>query len=152
MEIVRGHIRSLGNLNGSMYDMKTRGKARALQEKITSFNFLVMLMFMKNVMRMTKCLTIEVQGIDINIIDTFENLKTTIITLKHIRNDRDDLDNQIQVAKIVAEAHHIDPTEYDQHHGQRKTSRRIDDCSETAAQLSLVNHYRKNLLLFLMYK
>ena len=121
MEIVRGHIRSLGNLNGSMYDMKTRGKARALQEKIKSFNFLVMLMFMKNVMRMTKCLTTEVQGIDINIIDTFENFKTTIITLKHIRNDRDDLDNQIQVAKIVAEAHHIDPTEYDQHHWQRKT-------------------------------
>lgn len=137
----------LGILNGSMYDMKTRVKATALQEKIKSFNFVVMLMFMKNVMGKTKCLTTEVQGIDINIIDTVESFKATITTLEHIRNDSDGLDNQIQAAKIVAEEHHIDPdAEYDQHHRQRKKPRRIDDHSETAAKLSLVNHYRKEFI------
>jgi hypothetical protein len=76
-----------------------------------SFNFLVMLMFMKNVMGKTKCLTTEVQGIDMNIIDTIESFKATITTLEHIRNDSEGLGNQIQSTKSVAEQHGIAPDE-----------------------------------------
>ena len=77
-------------------------------------------MFMKNVMGKTKCLTKEVQSIEMNVIDTIESLKATITTLEHIRNKSDDLDNQIQAAKTVAEQHGIDPdAEYNRHHPQR---------------------------------
>ncbi|CAB3989752.1 zinc finger MYM-type 1-like [Paramuricea clavata] len=131
-------------LTDSKYDTKTRVKAGALQDKMKSFNFLVMLMFMKNVMGKTKCLTTEVQGIEMNIIDTIESFKTTITTLEHIRNDGEGLKNQIQATKSVAEQHGIDPDdEYNRHHRQRKKPRRIDDHPETAANLCLVEHYRK---------
>ncbi len=65
-------------LSGPKYDTKTRAKA---------------LMFMKNVMGKTKCLTKEVQSIEMNVIDTIESLKATITTLEHIRNNSDNLDN-----------------------------------------------------------
>jgi hypothetical protein len=134
-------------LSGPKYDTKTRAKATTLQEKIKSFEFMVMLMFMKNVMGKTKCLTKEVQSIEMNVIDTIESLKATITTLEHIRNKSDDLDNQIQAAKTVAEQHGIDPdAEYNRHHRQRKRPRRIDDQPETAANLSLLDHYRKEFI------
>ena len=41
-------------LTNSKYDTKTRVKAAALHDKMKSFNFVVMLMFMKNVMGKTK--------------------------------------------------------------------------------------------------
>lgn len=82
-----------------------------------------------------------------NIIDTIESFKATITTLEHIRNDSDGLDNQIQAAKSVAEQHGIDPdAEYNRHHRQRNKPRRIDDQPETAANLSLVDHYRKEFV------
>ncbi len=49
--------------------------------------------------------------------------------------------------KTVAEQHDIDPdTEYNRHHCQRKRPRRIDDQPEMAANLSLLDHYRKEFI------
>jgi hypothetical protein len=46
-------------LSDPKYDTSTRLKAEVLQVKVKTFNFLVTLMFMKNVMGKTKCLTKE---------------------------------------------------------------------------------------------
>ncbi len=47
----------------------------------------------------------------------------------------------------MAEQHGIDPdAEYNRHHRQRKRPRRIDDQPETAANLSLLDHYRKEFI------
>ena len=68
----------------------------------------------------TKCLTKQVQDIDMNIIDTIEILNATITTLEHIHNDSDGLDNQILAAKTVAEQNGIDPDyEFSRHHRVR---------------------------------
>ncbi|KAK6169041.1 hypothetical protein SNE40_020169 [Patella caerulea] len=92
----------------------------------------------------TKCLTTEVQGIDMNIIDTIESFRATITALEHIRNDSDGLEHQIQATMSVAEQNGVDPgDEYNRHHRQSKKARRIDDHPETAASLSLVEHYKK---------
>jgi hypothetical protein len=134
-------------LSDPKYDTSTWSKAEALQNKIKTFNFLVTLMFMKNIMGKTKCLTKQVQDIDMNIIDTIEILNATITTLEHIRNDSDGLDNQILAAKTVAEQNGIDPDyEFSRHHHVRKVPRRIDDQPETAANLGLVDHYRKEFI------
>lgn len=77
-------------------------------------------MFMKNVRGKTKCLTTEIHSIDTDIIDTIDSFKATISTLEHIRNDNDDLDNQIHASKSLAEQHGVDPDpEYNRHHRQR---------------------------------
>ena len=93
----------------SKYDMKTQVKATALRDKMKSFNFIVMLMFMKKVIGKTKCLTTEIQSINMNIIDTTDSFKATISTLEQIRNNNDGLDNQIHGSKSFAEQHGIDP-------------------------------------------
>ena len=134
-------------LSDPKYDTSTRSKAEALQDKVKSFNFLVTLMFMKNVMAKTKCLTKEVQDIQINVIDTIESLDATITTLEHIRNDSDGLNNQILAVKTVAEQNGIDPdNEFSKHDRVRKMPRRIDDRPETTASLGLEDHYRKEFI------
>ena len=97
--------------------MKTRVKAGALKEEINSFNFVIDLIFMKNVMGKPKRLTTEVQDIDKNIINAVESFKATITPFEHIRNCGDGLENQMQIAKVFAEQYNVDPdAEYDEDH------------------------------------
>ena len=127
-------------LSEPKYDTSTRSKAE-------SFNFLVTLMFMKNVMGETKCLTKEVQDIEINVIDTIESLDATITTLEHIRNNSDGLNSQILAAKTVADQNGIDPDyEFSKHDRVRKMPRRVDDRPETTVSLDLVDHNRKEFI------
>ena len=134
-------------LTNSKYDTKSRVKAAALRDKMKSFNFVVMLVFMKNAIGKTMCLTTDIQSINMNIIDTIDSFKATISTLEHIRNDNDGLENQVHASKSFWEQYGTDPdTEYNRHYRQRKKPRRIDDNPETAANLCLVNHYRKEFV------
>ena len=68
-------------------DNKTKAKAENLLARVRSFQFIVMVMFIKNVMIKTKILTKQVQSVNINIVDTLESAKATISTLCHLCND-----------------------------------------------------------------
>ena len=94
----------------------------------------------------TKCLTKEVQDIEINVIDTVESLNATITTLEHIRNDSDGLNSEILAAMTVAEQKGIDPDyKFSKHDHVRKMPRRVDDRPQTKC-LGLVDHYRKEFI------
>ena len=108
-----------------------------------------MLTFMRNMMK-TKILIRQVQSIDINIIDTLAAVKATIstvCTLRHLRQDEGNLNQQINASIAFAESHRIDAAaDYERNHPGRRLSRRVDERPETATDLSLQDYYRKEFL------
>ena len=92
-------VESLEELKDSD-DPKTKTKASNLLGRVKLFEFIIMLMFMRNVMLKTKILTKEVQSVDINIVDTLE---AAIATLRHLHDD-----NQIEAAVIFSAQYEID--------------------------------------------
>ena len=101
---------------------KTKTKAKNLLARLCSFEFLVMVMFMRNIMVKTKILTKQLQTVDINVVDTLEAVKATIATLRHLRNDEDNLNKQIDAAIVFAGRIGIDAVEeYQRNHRPRRT-------------------------------
>jgi hypothetical protein len=134
-------VESLEELKDS-YDPKT--KASNLLGRVKSFEFIMMLMFMRNVMMKTKILTKEVQSVDINIVDTLEAAQATIVTLRHLRDDETNFDNQIEAAVIFSAQYEIDvEDEYQRNHRPRRRPRRFDKRPETTANLTFTSFYRK---------
>ena len=120
---------------------------KTLLKRIKSFEFIVMLMFMRKIMMKTKILTKQVQSVDINIIDTLEAIKATISTLRHLRQDEGNLNQQINASIAFAESHRIDAAaDYERNHPRRRLSRRVDERPETATDLSLQDYYRKEFV------
>ena len=139
-------IEALEELENSA-DTKTKAKAGVLLERVKSFEFIVTLMFMRNIMIKTKILTKQIQSIDINIIDTLEVAKATIATLRHLREDEGNLNQQINASVAFCERHGIDPiADYNRHHRIRRPSRRVDERPETATHLPLQDFYRKEFV------
>ena len=85
----------------------------------------------------TKILTKQLQTVDINVVDTLEAAEATIATLRHLRNDEENLNKQIDAAIIFSHRIGIDAIEeYQRHHRPRRQPRRIDEQPETEAHLS----------------
>ncbi|CAM1298252.1 Uncharacterised protein g2079 [Pycnogonum litorale] len=104
-------------------------------------------MFMKNVMVKTKILTQEIQSIKINILDTLEAAQATIATLKHMRNDSDALDKEIEAAVVFSEKFGIDvQAEFQKHHRPRRPPIRVDERAENTAMLNVNEFYRKEFI------
>ena len=128
-------------------DAKTKIKAKNLLGKVRSFEFIVALMFMRNVMSKTKILTKQVQAVDLNIVDALEALDATINTLKYLRMKEDDVNLQIDAAIAFSAQHGIDAqSEFAKHHRKRIAPRRIDDAPENAIHPELATFYRKEFL------
>ena len=140
-------IQALGELENSD-DTKTRAKVATLLKRIKSFEFIVMLMFMKNIMMKTKILKKQVDlFFDINIIDTLEATIAAISTLRHLRQDEGNLNQQIHASIAFSERHGIDAlADYDRYHHRRRPSRRIDESPDTATNLSFQDYYRKEFV------
>lgn len=98
-------------------------------------------------MMKAKILTKQVENVDINIVDTLESAKATISTLRHLRNDEENLNNQISASLDFAERHDVNVIDkYQRHHRPRRPSRRVDERPETATRLSLNDFYRKEFI------
>ena len=128
-------------------DSNTKIKAKNLLGKIGSFEFIVALMFMRNVMSKTKILKKQVQAIDLNIVDALEALDATVNTLKYLRVNEDDINRQIDAAIAFSVQRGIDAqSEFAKSHRRRVAPQRIDDAPETAIHLDFTAFYRKEFL------
>lgn len=68
-------------------DKSTRTQAFGLSKKMLSFDFVIALYFMKNIMYRMKILTEKLESIELNVIDALMLLNNTIEILKDINND-----------------------------------------------------------------
>jgi hypothetical protein len=75
----------------NVQDTKTKTKVKNLLARVRSFEFLVMVMFMRNAMVKTKILMKQLQTVDINVVDTLEAAEATIATLHHLCNNKENL-------------------------------------------------------------
>ena len=129
---------------------KTRAQARGLLHHMLRFDFIMAMMFMKNIMHKTKIMTESLQSENLNLVDATAIIESTIKALERINNDTDNMDSEIQAAKQFAGSYDIDPTDdFNRHNRPRKLSLRADKNPETQAVLTLEHYWRQQFKLIL---
>lgn len=84
------------------YDRNAKTKAFGPEKKSLEFDFIVSLMFIKNIMYKQKILTEQLQNKELNIIDAIMLINNCIIRLSHIRDvDQGMIDLIIQLYSLV---------------------------------------------------
>ena len=88
----------------SLEKLEESGDANAsgLRSKLLRFDFIVSIMFMKNVMYKTKQMTETLQSEDINVMDAITIIESTVKSLETINNDIDGLNAKIKAAELFA--------------------------------------------------
>jgi predicted metal-dependent hydrolase len=132
------------------FDPKARNMAYSLQRKITAFDFIVSIMFMKNVMFKVKLLTETLETEDLNIIDAAAMIKSTIDTLETININPKSMDDLIRSAKQFSKSFGIDAeADFIKHHRRRLKPKRIDSNNDNQASLTLETFYRSEFKIVL---
>ena len=68
-------------------DTEIRYEAKTLLNKIISFEFVLLLMFMRQVMGATNATTTQLQQEDLDILSTIDMLSSLLVLLQEMRND-----------------------------------------------------------------
>ena len=130
--------------NCSEADKPTQTQALGLRKRMLSLDFVVAIMFMKNIAYKTKSLVEQLQTVELNILDATGLVEGTLSIMENIRTDDKMMDDQIESSLIFARSLGIDPgNDYNRHHRPRRAPRRIDEQAGTAAVFSLQQFYRK---------
>ena len=124
-------------------DVKTKTQALGLKKKMLSLDFVVALMFMKNIAYKTKSLVVQLQSVELNILDATGLVYGTLGILQKLRDDDKMMDDQIEASVIFASNIEIDAeADFNRHHRPRKAPRRVDEQAGTATVFSLQAYYR----------
>ena len=132
------------------FDNSTKNGATGLLRKMESSDFVISIMFMKNIMMKTKQMTEALQAENLNIVDAMTIVKATVESLKRISNDSHAMDNEIQAGILYAEKLGGNPkAEFRRKHRMRRRPRRFDDNPDTQAELTMLPFYRKEFKMVL---
>ena len=124
-------------------DIKAKTQALSLKKKMLSLDFIIALMFMKNIAYKTKSLVVQLQSVDLNILDATGLVHGTLSILQKLRDDDKMIDDQIEASVIFPRNIEIDvETDFNRHHRTRKAPRRVDEQAETTSVFSLHDYYR----------
>lgn len=144
-------------------DLNTRNLAFGLYKKVFSFDFIITLFFMKNVVSKIRILTLELETPKSNIIDSIIIIESLIEILESMKEDyegvemgssghetRNPMNDEIDAAIAFAERLKLNPEqEFNKHHRLRKPPKRLDENAENAHQMAMKEFYRKEFLQFL---
>ena len=98
--------------------------ASGLRAKLLRFDFIVTIMFMKNIMCKSKRMTETLQSQDLNVIDAITTVETTVKSLEITKNDINGMNAEIKAAASFAEKLGIDvDSDFLRHHRQRRAPR-----------------------------
>ena len=115
-------------------DVKTKTQALGLKKKMLSLDFVVALMFMKNI---AYSLMVQLQSVELNILDATGLVHGTLSILQKLRDDDKMIDDQVEASVIFARNIEIDAeADFNRHHRPRKAPRRVDEQAETATETS----------------
>ena len=108
-----------------------------------SLDFVVALMFMKNIAYKTKSLVVQLQSVELAQQDATGLVHGTLSILQKLRDDDKMIDDQIEASVIFARNIEFDAeADFNRHHCPRKAPIRVDEQSETATVFSLPSYYR----------
>ena len=141
-EVILDVLQTIKNCNEA--DKPTQTQALGLRKRMLSLDFIVAIMFMRNIAYKTKSLVEQLQAVELNILDATGLVEGTLSIMENIRTDDKMMDDQIESSLIFARSLGIDPGNYyNRHHRPRRAPRRIDEQAGTAAVFSLQQFYRK---------
>lgn len=145
-------IKSLDEIcsDNEYYDKGTRSKALGLQKQLISFDFIVSIVFMKNLMYKLKCLTETLETKHLCIIDAIALIDFTMKIMTEINTDEQAINNLIDSALSFATSLGTNPESYFQtHHRRRLCPKRIDSRPSTEVEFTIHLFYRRELKLVL---
>ena len=107
-------------------------------------DFVIVIMFMKNIMTKTKQMEEALQALDLNIFDALSIIGSIIQSSKSVQRKQDEMDALIEAGisytkKKVGDSHE----KYGGKHRDRCKTARIDGQLETAAKMTIFQFYRK---------
>ena len=127
----------------SNFDKKTKDSAFSILKNMLSFDFIVSLFFMKNIIYKIKILIQVCEKIEENIIDVMSIIKNMITSIRKIRNSDDEINALIESAELFAKKLGIVPEhDFQKHHHRRKLPRRLDSNSGNEECFNLKSFYR----------
>ena len=104
-------------------DKSTKLEANAIRDKLVSYEYFCILLFMKHLMSMTNALTTTLQDEDLDILLAIDTLKKTTCLLNNMRNDEVSINNLLELAKQRMLNYDVDAdAEFDKTHRRRLRS------------------------------
>ena len=95
--------------NSGDFDTSTKVTARSLCDKKMSIDFVLSMMFVKNIMPKTKQMTEALQAEELNIVDAMTIIKATVDNLRRINEDSHAMDAEIHAGIAYARKLDGDP-------------------------------------------
>ena len=109
-----------------------------------SVDFVLSMMFMKNIMPKTKHMTEALQAEELNIVDAMTIIKATVDNLRRIKEDSHAMDAEIHAGVAYARKLGGDPeAEFTHKHRVRRPPSRIDDNPDSQVTLTMMQFYRR---------
>ena len=133
------------------FDKKTKTKAINLTWNLVSVDFVVSLMFMKNVMPRMQHMHETLQSEELNIIDAMTIIEATVNLLRSVRDDDANMNRQIDAAvTFLRKVGTEDPLqEFRRKHRRRQAPIRFDRYQNTTADMQMNEFYRMEFNKFL---
>lgn len=126
------------------FDRNTRTKALGLRKKILSFDFIVSLSFMKNIMYKLKSLTETLESQNLSLVDAAILIDTAITSLEDINSSTKSMDNLIESSSIFAKVLGVDSkSDFLIHHRNRKAPGWLDSNTSNQTEFTMQLFYRK---------
>ncbi|KAL4107515.1 hypothetical protein QTP88_017852 [Uroleucon formosanum] len=152
MGLIEAIIKSLDEIctDNGYFDKFTRSKALGLQKQLLSFDFIVSIVFMKNIMYKLKCLTETLETKHLCIIDAIALIDSTMKMMTEIKSNDQAINNLIDSALSFATLLGTNPESYFKtHHRRRLCPKRIDPRPSTEVEFTIHLFYRREFKLVL---
>lgn len=107
-------------------------------------DFIVCLLFLKNIFYKIKIITEILEKDDLNVVDAINIMSSTLNSIKNIRTNEESVDNLIQSAIHFAIKLEVYPeSDFRKHHRRRLIPKKIDGNRDNSAEISFLQFYRK---------
>ena len=93
MEFCQSHKKALMEIEEKDNDTVARTKAASIRKKMTKFEFVFAVMFMRLIMRKTNILTVQMQNLELNILDGLALIDHNVASLKRIQSTESELND-----------------------------------------------------------
>ncbi|CAF2082794.1 unnamed protein product [Rotaria magnacalcarata] len=104
-------------------DKTTKLEANSIREKIVSYEYYCLLLFVKHLMSMTNALTTTLQDEDLDVLSAIDSLTKTICLLNKLRDDEDTTNKLLELAKERIAKYDVDADdEFSKTHRRRVRS------------------------------
>ncbi|XP_028394420.1 uncharacterized protein LOC114518605 [Dendronephthya gigantea] len=128
----------------------TKTKASGLLGRMLRFDFIISLMFAKNVFIKTKMMTKVLERETLDITGAIEALTMTRENIQRIRESDAEIDDLIDASVSFASNFEVVAiSEYERYHRTRRLPRRLDERQNTTAEMEMPKFYRKEFALVL---